>query len=238
MRIKSFRIFLFLLVIAYLGISCKGGVSTPPSSPTAPAPTATAQPITPPASPSPGVISPPSPAISREIAFDFDSGAPVFHTGQSTPFSQTSGGLTATFSSPADPAAFSIQNHDTTFLTLSQFSRNYLYQNRPSRTPLHTKFSQPVTSITLTFATTDYHGVGEVEEPTAIKLTAYMNTAEITSLGSATARGTFPENYLYPQGTLSYSGRGAFNLVVIELLFQPRGASSFFADNVVVTTSL
>lgn len=52
---------------------------------------------------------------SLTAAFDFDTGFPTFVEGQSTPLNQTSGAITAYFSSPFDPAAFSVQSYDTTF---------------------------------------------------------------------------------------------------------------------------
>jgi len=67
------------------------------------------------------------------ITYDFNNGKPVLLEGQNTPFSQTSSGVTAHFSSPSDPAVFSIQSYDTTFYTLSQFSGNYLFDNKISR---------------------------------------------------------------------------------------------------------
>ena len=45
----------------------------------------------------------------QTVTFDFDSGTPTLSRGQSTPFEQRSGGITAQFSSPTG-AAFSIQN--------------------------------------------------------------------------------------------------------------------------------
>lgn len=168
--------------------------------------------------------------------FDFDTGSPVPAKGQGTPFDYTSGGLTAHFSSPS--GTFSVQSYDTTFFTLPQFSGNYLYQSNRSITSLNISFSQQLTSIALTFATTDYHGVGEVEEPSAVKLTAYVNSTGTAPVGSATARGTFSANYTFPQGVLSFnSGGNLFNLAVIELIYQPRGGTNFLVDNITVTTS-
>jgi len=176
--------------------------------------------------------------IGSVLTFDFDTGSPAASAGQSTPLSQSVGGVTAYFSSLSDPAAFSIQNQSTTFFTLPQFSGNYLYQNESSRTNLRITFSQTLTSISLTFATIEYHGVGEVDQPTAIELTAHMDSTETPAVGSATARGVFPEGYTYPHGTLSFdSGGQPFNVVEIGLLYQQRGVTSFLIDKVVAITS-
>jgi len=211
-----------LLLLTFLAVSCtKSGVTTPPT-------TTPSQPTT---------TVPPTTAPSTTVTFDFNIGLPPLSAGQSTPFQQMLNGLTAHFSSPSDPATFSVQNHDTTFLTLSQFSGNYLFDNNPFRNYLNIRFSQPLTSITLTFATTDSHGPGNVEEPSYMKLTAYMNSTGTTLVGSVTARGSF-SNDSFPQGTLSFDSSGQpFNLVVIEILFQPGGGANFLVDNITVTTA-
>lgn len=98
-------------------------------------------------------------------------------------------GVTAHFSSPWDPAAFSIQNQGTTFFVLPKFSGNYLYQNESSRIKLRIESSRTLISITMTFATIEYHDVGEVDQPTAIELTAYLDSTVTPAVGSATARG-------------------------------------------------
>lgn len=166
--------------------------------------------------------------------FDFDTGLPALAAGQSTPFDQTSGGITAHFSSPADPAAFSVQNRNTVFYTLSQFSANYLSDNNPFANALEIEFTHELSAITLTFATTDYHGVGEVEHPTEVKLTAYSDSTGTTAVGSVTARGSFSSDP-YPQGTLTLSPGQPFKLVRIELVPQPMGATYFMVDNIRVT---
>lgn len=204
-----------VIVLILLAVSCTGTVVTPTTTATPPA---TVPPTT----------------TTTTTAFDFDTGLPSLSAGQSTPFDQTSGGVTAQFSSPSDPATFSVQSHDTTFLILSQFSGNYLFDNDPFRNSLHIRFSRQLASITLTFATTDSHGPGNVEEPSDIKLTAYLDSDGTTPVGSATARGSFSSDS-FPQGTLSFdSGGQPFNLVVIDLLFQPRGGTNFLVDDITV----
>jgi len=178
------------------------------------------------------------PPEQTSIVFDFDTGSPSLIEGQNTPLSQTSNELTAIFSSPSDftTPAFSIQSYATTFLVLPKFSGRWLYDNKPSVDVLDILFSQSLTSINFTFATLEYHG-GPTTEPTEIKLTAYMNSTEITPVGTATARGAFSTG-LYPQGTLSFtSTEQPFNMVRIEIPYVPRGATDFFVDNIIVTTT-
>ncbi len=176
----------------------------------------------------------PNPAA---VTIDFDAGLQALSLGQSTPFNQTSGGLAASLSSPSDPAAFSVQSSDTTFFRLSEFSGNYLYPNKPFRTYLDIRFSQPLNNITMTFATIEYHGPGNVETPSNVKLTAYMNSTNTTAIGSVITHGTFSSDS-YPQGILIFNSDGQpFDLVRIEVLYQPSGASAFLVDNIVVSTA-
>jgi hypothetical protein len=193
--------------------------------------------VLPPSDGTPPNNNPPEGSVT--VTYDFDTGSPALAPQMSnTPLEQTVGGVTAHFSSPWDPAAYSIQNQDTTFFVLPQFSGNYLYQNESSRIKLRIDFGQTLISITMTFATIEYHGVGEVDQPTAIELTAYLDSTGTPAVGSATARGVFPEGYTYPEGTLSFdSGGQPFNIVEIELLYQQRGATNFLIDKVVVSTS-
>jgi len=222
---KNWLRLIVILVLAVLAASCGGaGATLPPGT------------VTPSQTPSttPPATNPPSATPPFTVIFDFDSGSPPLSARQyNTPFDQTSSGLTAHFSSPADPAAFSVQSHDTTFLVLSLFSGNYLYENNPFRNSLEIRFSQPLTGITLVFATTDSHGPGNVEEPSNIKLTAYLDSPA-NQVGSSTARGSFSGDS-FPMGSLSLNSAERFNLVVIELIPQPRGGTNFLVDNISVS---
>lgn len=167
------------------------------------------------------------------VTFDFDTGNPVLAEGQNLPFNQTSEGVTAYFSSPSDTvqaSAFSIQTYETTFITLSQFSGKYLYDNKPSRDILEITFSQQLKSISLTFATVEYQ---TDPGPTDVTLTAYVNTADSNPTGSASARGTVLTG-LYPQGVLSFDSSGQpFNMVRIGIPSEGAGeTTNFFVDNI------
>jgi len=170
------------------------------------------------------------------IAFDFDAGIPTLIEGQNTPLDQTLQGVTAHFSSPSDPNAFSIQSYTTTFFKLSEFVGKYLYDNKPFRDSLDIAFSRTLKDITLTFATVEYHG-GPGIEPSNITLTAYMNSTANNPVGSVIARATWPSGNTFPQGTLSFSSKGQpFNLVRVQLPYGgPEGAMDFLIDNVVIT---
>lgn len=171
-------------------------------------------------------------AGAQTVTFDFDTATPVLNATQSLPFDQTSGGITAQFNSPSGPA-FSIQTDATTTWKMSKFSGKYLYDNNIDRSVLAIKFSQPVTGITLTFATADY----EIEIPTTIQLTAYVDSNTTPAVGSATARGAYGTDSM-PMGTLTFaSANRPFNLVEVVTVAQPRGSTVFYVDNISVTAS-
>ncbi|MBN1368693.1 MAG: hypothetical protein JW954_00465 [Dehalococcoidaceae bacterium] len=238
-----------LVVVVAIVLSAVAGCSgdNPPPSSTAAEPitTATAVPTTPAETTVPATTTAPvstvpvtTPALppGTTILFDFDTGTAAVLPGTTTPLEITANGLTARFSSPSDPAAFSIQSYDSTFLNLPRFSGRYLYQNPVFKTDMHITFDQPLAEISLVFAVLEYHGVGEVEQPTALRLTAYRDMAGTEQAGTATARGV-PSDTTYPEGDLSFDAGGAtFRMVVIELLYQQPGGTVFVLDDIAVTT--
>lgn len=169
--------------------------------------------------------------VTDSIPFDFDTGAPPLSVGQSTPFIQTSGGITGSFSSPTLGAGgFSIQTDSSTQFHLSQFSGNYLYPNSVYSPALDIAFDQSLTSISFTFATADFQ---QVEVPTTIKLTAYQDSTASAPIGSATAHGKYGGDTM-PMGKLTFSSTTPFNVVEITIPPAPAAASDFLADNFAV----
>jgi len=117
--------------------------------------------------------------------------------GTATTFTDTNNGITATFSSPADPGGF------VTAATFFSFGPEILYDPGPagaSDIPLNIGFSQPVNSITMDFAT---DGSGTFD------LSAYMGS---TLVGTATATGVVVVSF--PEGSISFNG-ATFNSVVL-----------------------
>jgi hypothetical protein len=170
---------------------------------------------------------------AQTVTFDFDSGTPTLTTGQNVPFDQTSGGITAHFSSPGGPA-FSIQSDATTGWKLSQFSGHYLYANNQNGNALDIKFSQQVNSITLTFATADFQ---QVEVPTTIQLAGYLDSTSTPAVGSTTMHGAYGGDTM-PMGVVTFnSGAKPFNLVEITIPSQALAAGAFFVDNIRVTAA-
>lgn len=168
---------------------------------------------------------------AQTVTFDFDTAAPSLSTGQNIPLDQTVGGITAHFSSPSG-SVFSVQSDSSTGWRMSLFSGNYLYDNNLDRNTLQIRFSQSLTAISMTFATADFH---QIEVPTTIQLTAFLDSNTATPVGTATAHGTYATDTM-PMGTLSFSSGGRpFNLVEIVLPYQPLGSTDFFVDNITVT---
>jgi hypothetical protein len=124
------------------------------------------------------------------------------------------------------------------FYTLSQFSGNYLYQNAVTKTPLDIRFSANIRSISLTFATVDYHDPGVNGTASNIRATGYVNSAANAAVGSVTTHGIFTTD-TYPQGTLTLTAPAgqSFNLVQIDLPPLAQGATVFLIDNITITTA-
>jgi hypothetical protein len=174
------------------------------------------------------------PVAAQTATFDLDNGTPTLYTGQSVPFIQTVGGVTATFSSPQG-AAFSLQTDGTTFFRLSQFSGHYLMPNDINRNALHIVFDQPLASITLNFATIDYQDNAEI--PGDLNLSAYDSTTG-TLVGTTSTHGTYLGD-TYPMGTISFStATQHFDTVDLVVPYQPQGTTGFLADNFTVTAAL
>ena len=131
-----------------------------------------------------------------DAVFNFDSD-PV---GLATTFSETQNGLMATFSSPADPGGFVV--NPTFFLTLTG---NVLLDPGGAgafNIPLMISFGTNLSNISMLFAT---------DGPGPFVLNAFENG---TFVGSATATGSIPPGFSFPEGSISLGG-ATFNSVVL-----------------------
>ena len=172
----------------------------------------------------------PTVTLPTKITFDFDTGAPPLASAQSTPFNQTQKGLTASFSSPSDPAAFTIKSNDEESLKLSQFSGKYVYDNRPTRDILDVKFSDDIIVARFTFATIEQQSA-TITLPSDILVTAYKNN---NLVGSNKTYGRFSSDS-YPQGMLIFSAGMPFNWIRISMPSQTTETTDFLVDNIIVT---
>lgn len=167
------------------------------------------------------------------VLFDFDSGTPVYKSGNNVPFDWTSGGITASFNSSS---GFSLQTLSSIYPsggTLGSFSGLFLYPNSASsgiHSVLDVTFSTPLTSITFPFATTE---VPDIDTPTPIRLTAYSGAS---SLGSTEATGSYGTAVL-AMGNLTYNAPAgtSFDKIHIEKVAVIPGGMSFLLDNMSVT---
>jgi len=164
--------------------------------------------------------------------FDFDTATPALTYLQTTPFTQTVAGLDAQFSSASDPA-FSVQSDASNYWVMPKFSGNYLHSDA-SGSDLMIHFSKSLTSIELTFATSDWQ---DLITPTPIKLEAFVNSTN-TPAGSTTGTGSINTADTAPaSGRLSLQSATPFNLVRISLPpAGPLSATDFLVDNITVTT--
>jgi uncharacterized protein (TIGR03437 family) len=155
---------------------------------------------------------------------------PVLSEGLGVPFTQTSGGITAQFSSPSGPA-YAIQTAATTGWKFSRFSGKFLTPNNVNRNVLEIRFNPPLTGISFVFATGDT----EIEVPSTIQLTAYSGSAATPPVGVASTHGRYGSDTM-PMGSLTFNSTAApFNLVQITIPFQPGSTNVFLIDNISVS---
>jgi hypothetical protein len=153
-----------------------------------------------------------APLVPAATVFNFDADT----VGKGTPFTDTVGGLSATFSSSGDPGGFVIA---TTFF--KALTGNVLFEPGPAgvnNLTLTVLFSVPQTNISLNFATNSAPGV-------LFNLNAFNNAAAV---GSVSEAGVIPPGFSFPEGLISFTG-STFNRVVLS-----SPALDFSIDNVTV----
>jgi hypothetical protein len=154
-------------------------------------------------------------AAKATTIFNFDSD----NLGTTTSFTDTVNGLSATFSSAADPGGFVI--YSSMFVTLTG---NVLGDPGPAGIDglaLDIAFNSDLNAIDLSFATADFG------TPSPVTLTAYENS---TLVGANTLSGMFIGSSLFPEGEIAFDG-ATFNNVVIS-----SSAMDFAVDNIAVSS--
>ena len=157
-------------------------------------------------------------AANAADVFNFDNDS----LGTSTTFTDTANGLSATFSSSADPGGFIIYGDNGMFETLTG---NVLGDAGPSGANginLSIAFNQNLSALLLDFATADFGTASP------LTITAYENS---TQVGSATATGMILPGFTFPEGEIALSGV-LFNNVVVSST-----APDFAVDNINVATA-
>jgi hypothetical protein len=154
------------------------------------------------------------PVAHADSLYTFDSDT----IGASTSFSNTSNGLTATFSSSADPGGFGVRA--TFFSTLTgNVLADGLFPG-DDNLALTIAFSGDATSISMDFATNSH------SNPDPFMLTAFENS---TQVGQVSAFGVVPPGFGFPEGVVTFNS-ATFNSVVLS-----SSAPDFAIDNVDVT---
>jgi MYXO-CTERM domain-containing protein len=140
-----------------------------------------------------------------------------------TPFLQTVGGVTATFSSDQDPGGFEV---DSSFAaTFSGQIVDTSFGNATLATNLQIAFNAPIASISLPFLT---DGSGPLE------LQAFQPEGPL--IGSTSATGTVPSfPAQFPEGMISFSGR---NIAAVRLTDPFDSAFAIGTLTVTLTTSV
>ena len=150
------------------------------------------------------------------VTFNFDSDA----TGKPTQFTDTTGGVSATFSSNGDPGGFAVGPSFFQSLT-----GQVLIDPGPAglnNLTLTVLFSTTGSSVTLDFATNSRTGV-------PFDLSAFDGS---TLVGTVSATGTIPGGgFTFPEGVISFSG-AAFN----EIVLSAPNAKDFAVDNIAFTS--
>ncbi|HKE28616.1 MAG TPA: hypothetical protein VKB88_39975 [Bryobacteraceae bacterium] len=146
--------------------------------------------------------------------FNFDGDS----LGTSTNFTDTVNGLSATFSSDADPGGFIV--YQSVFETLTG---NVLGDPGPAgqdNLRLNVNFSSELNAVTLNFATSDF------VTPSPLTLSAYQDSVLV---GSTTTGGMFLGGFPFPEGEAAFDG-AVFNRIAIS-----SGATDFAVDNLTVS---
>jgi hypothetical protein len=150
-------------------------------------------------------------AANATTQFNFDND----NLGTSTNFTDTVNGLSASFSSSADPGGFTVM--PSFFDTLTG---NVLGDPGPAfedGLALDISFSKTLSALSLDFATADFGS------PSLFTLVAFENG---TQVGSASATGTVPDGFYFPEGEISFSG-ATFNSIELST-----AAPDFAIDNI------
>lgn len=153
---------------------------------------------------------------SASTIFNFDSDTP----GTSTTFTDTVNGLSATFSSSADPGGFVV--YPSIFDTLTG---NVLGDPGPvgaDNLELDIAFSGNLDAVALDFATSDFI------TPSPLTITAYENSQQV---GFSQSVGSFISGFDFPEGEIAFEG-ATFNRIVVS-----SSAVDFAIDNLAVAAT-
>lgn len=170
--------------------------------------------------------------LPAEFIFDFDTGTPVLAEGQGMPFEQTTGGFTITCSSP-QTGDCGITSETASGQALSQFSGRYL-ASLADGAVLVIQFAQPVTGVSLDFATVE---AADVPVAADLRLTAVDTSSGVAfDAGTGIAHGAVGTGDTLPAGTLNFnSASGSFDEIRLQMHDASSASIRFLVDNLVVS---
>lgn len=166
------------------------------------------------------------------VHFNFDSGLPELALHATMPFSQTVGGLTASFSSP-NGAPPTIETEASSGKILANFAAHFIAPSASQGTVIDVQFDQSVTGVSFNFSTVEDPGVVVGSN---LLLTAIDNSGGTpVVVGSALGHGTALAGDSHPTGLLMFNSGTPFDSIRIELANFPNGAPQFMMDNLIVS---
>jgi hypothetical protein len=166
------------------------------------------------------------------ITFNFDGG-PLYTP---TPLDQTSGGLTAHFTSQHDASGdhYSIQQANVLGFTPLGFTGNCLYPGSVFGSDLLISFDQPLTDISLIYSPEEY----ATDSSAQVRITAYLGSNLVGTNTDIIVNDL--STYTWPTGTLAFASAQPFDNVAVHYDKAPvTGGDTgpvFMVDNINVTT--
>ena len=141
------------------------------------------------------------PASAQTTTFNFAA-----DTGKTTTFTDTVGGLSATFSSPFDPYIFAVQSS-----YFSNIAGNILGlgQAGANNVPLDIALSASQSKVSLNFGLNGF-------DTSTLTITAYSGGLTGTKIGSQNATGSIPGGeFLFPEGSVQFASASPFDTLEI-----------------------
>jgi len=163
------------------------------------------------------------------LRFDFDTATPVPALNEVLPLAQLLAGYTASFSETT-ASSFKITTETASGRVLTNFSGNYL-EGIADNGVLTITFDQPVTGVSLDFATVEALNVPVASN---LQISAFDSTTS-TLVGTGIAHGTVTAGDTLPVGSLEFNSATAFDQITLQLPDAPVGAVRFLVDNILIS---
>lgn len=163
------------------------------------------------------------------LRFDFDTATPVPALNALLPLDQLLAGYTASFSESV-ASSFKITTETASGRVLSNFTGNYL-EGIADTGVLTIQFDQPVTGVSLDFATVEALNVPVASN---LQISAFDSTSGAL-VGTGIAHGVVNGGDTLPVGSLEFNSATPFDQIVLQLPDAPAGAVRFLVDNILIS---